>query len=163
MPITEKERIRKQRYRERRKADPERYAAYLAKRRDYDNRPEVRARGQKLRLENGAWRPLTPEAWAKSRLRHIVDRHKNDNTPVEVTWQDLLPGDTCPVLGGRFVYGEGRHDWSPSVDRKDPSKGYVPGNVTVISWLANRIKNNCTDPAVFRAVAAYVEAHDGNS
>ena len=33
---------------------------------------------------------------------------------------------------------------SPSVDRIDPSGGYVRGNVIWISWLANCIKSSAT-------------------
>ena len=45
----------------------------------------------------------------------------------------------------------------PSIDRIIPSLGYVPGNVAVISLAANRIKSDCTDPAVFRRVADWLE------
>lgn len=34
------------------------------------------------------------------------------------------------------------HDGSPTLDRIVPEKGYVKGNVAVISHKANRIKNN---------------------
>lgn len=36
-------------------------------------------------------------------------------------------------------------DNSPSLDRIDPTKGYVPGNVQVVSFLANRAKSNLSD------------------
>uniref|UniRef100_A0AB74UMJ1 Uncharacterized protein n=1 Tax=Caulobacter phage BL57 TaxID=3348355 RepID=A0AB74UMJ1_9VIRU len=34
------------------------------------------------------------------------------------------------------------HDHSPSLDRIDNALGYVPGNVVVVSWKANRLKNS---------------------
>jgi hypothetical protein len=37
-----------------------------------------------------------------------------------------------------------RSDNLPSIDRIDPSKGYVKGNVWVISWRANRLKSDAT-------------------
>lgn len=43
--------------------------------------------------------------------------------------------------------GEGRigpQADSPSLDRKDPAKGYVKGNVWVISYRANAIKQDAT-------------------
>jgi len=53
--------------------------------------------------------------------------------------------ETCPVLGIRLKKGSGyRVDESPSLDRIVPARGYVIGNVHVISWRANRIKNNGT-------------------
>ena len=52
----------------------------------------------------------------------------------------------CPILGIELDYFSetGRQENNPSFDRKDPSKGYVAGNVFVVSWRANRIKNDGT-------------------
>lgn len=52
----------------------------------------------------------------------------------------------CPILGIELNYfnEEGYLDDSPSFDRIDPLKGYVKGNVAIISMRANRIKNNGT-------------------
>jgi hypothetical protein len=52
----------------------------------------------------------------------------------------------CPVFGcemKRNRRGQSR-DFSPSVDRIVPEKGYVPGNVVIVSLKANRMKNNGT-------------------
>lgn len=51
----------------------------------------------------------------------------------------------CPVLGIPIFSGRGKQiDNSPNLDRIVPEKGYVPGNVRVISAKANRIKSNAT-------------------
>lgn len=50
----------------------------------------------------------------------------------------------CPLLGVELCYNGPLSAVSPSLDRKDSSKGYVPGNVWVISHRANVIKNNAT-------------------
>jgi transposase len=51
----------------------------------------------------------------------------------------------CPVLGIELDwFSPCRTEGSPSFDRIDPSKGYIPGNVAIISWRANRIKNDGT-------------------
>lgn len=59
--------------------------------------------------------------------------------------EDLTVPDLCPVLGIPIKVGEGKIvDTSPSLDRIDNSKGYVKGNVQVISNMANRMKNSAS-------------------
>ena len=62
--------------------------------------------------------------------------------------RDVFPKDgLCPVFGFELVYGDdgehGRNN-SPSIDRIDPKKGYVKGNIQIISKLANSMKQNAT-------------------
>ena len=81
-----------------------------------------------------------------------------------ITKDDIVIPETCPVLGIPLVarVGAGRSNRdevenSPSLDRIDNSKGYVPGNIAVISMRANMIKNNAT-LAELKAIVAYIEA-----
>jgi hypothetical protein len=58
----------------------------------------------------------------------------------QITWPTY-----CPILNLELDYfAESRQENSPSFDRIDSAKGYVQGNVQVISWRANRIKNDGT-------------------
>lgn len=51
----------------------------------------------------------------------------------------------CPVLGIALdPLAKNRADNLPTLDRIDNTKGYVRGNVWVISWRANRLKWNAT-------------------
>ena len=54
--------------------------------------------------------------------------------------------DVCPVLGiplDQDPKGKGeRSDNSPSLDKFIPSLGYVKGNIHIISWRANHLKND---------------------
>ncbi len=58
----------------------------------------------------------------------------------------VFPADMrCPVLGVPFTFGKRKHTpASPSLDRIDPTRGYVPGNIAVISRRANVVKNDAT-------------------
>lgn len=60
----------------------------------------------------------------------------------------------CPVLGILLECNEkaGPAESSPSLDRIDPGLGYVPGNVRVISFRANRLRSDGTADEL-RAVA----------
>ena len=60
--------------------------------------------------------------------------------------QSIYPEDgKCPALNIEMKTGFDS-DWkiSPTVDRIDPSGGYMRGNVIWISWLANCIKTSAT-------------------
>jgi hypothetical protein len=62
-----------------------------------------------------------------------------------ITLADICIPTPCPLLHIPIAVGErGFHAGSPTIDRKDPSKGYVPSNVWVVSWRANLLKNNAT-------------------
>ena len=75
-----------------------------------------------------------------------------------ITEADLNWPNFCPVLGIELSYARDKktphRDDYPTLDRWDNDKGYVPGNVFVISWRANRIKWHCT-PGELEAVARY--------
>lgn len=65
--------------------------------------------------------------------------------PFEIKREDIVIPETCPILGMRIIPGyETSRDCSPSVDRIEPNKGYTKDNIQVISYLANRMKNNGT-------------------
>lgn len=60
---------------------------------------------------------------------------------------DIVIPEFCPILGVKLATGikQGRmNDLNPSLDRIDSSKGYVKGNVWVISWHANRLKHDAS-------------------
>jgi hypothetical protein len=62
-----------------------------------------------------------------------------------IEFGDVIFPTHCPILGTELNYfAEGRDENSPSFDRIDPKKGYVKGNVAIISLRANRIKNDGT-------------------
>lgn len=72
-------------------------------------------------------------------------RAKEQGIEFSITQEDVIVPDTCPLLNiplvrGKKVVSPG----SPSLDRIDSSKGYIPGNVWVISFKANTAKNNLT-------------------
>lgn len=69
------------------------------------------------------------------------------NIDFNLTYKDFNLPTHCPLLGIKLTFGsetEGNHDSHASLDRIDNSKGYVPGNVMVISRLANAMKNSAS-------------------
>lgn len=61
-----------------------------------------------------------------------------------ISVDDIIVPVICPVLGLPLVVNERQSHNSPSLDRIDGSKGYVKGNVRVISWRANDLKRDAT-------------------
>jgi hypothetical protein len=98
-----------------------------------------------------------PLQWLVSKLQHQA---KLKGLEFDLTPADLELPTHCPVLGIPIVFPGPRHSpYLPSFDRIDPRRGYVKGNVLIISWRANCLKRDCTDPAELRAVADYMEKH----
>lgn len=62
-----------------------------------------------------------------------------------ITKDDIVIPDNCPILGTEIIKnGSGSRENAPSLDRVDTTKGYIPSNVRVISFKANRIKSDLT-------------------
>lgn len=87
-------------------------------------------------------------------LRRIGDRCRRNGKEFLLTKDDVKFVEFCPVLGIKLIWTGGGRDAAASLDRIDNSKGYVPGNVEVVSGKANRIKSNAT-PEELRKVADY--------
>lgn len=80
-------------------------------------------------------------------LRHASERAVRLGLPFALTWRyvESIYPEICPYLGIRLRVGVGaQHQGSPTLDRIVPARGYVEGNVEVISYLANAMKNGAT-------------------
>ena len=66
----------------------------------------------------------------------------------------------CPILNIDFQLGflneiKKNKDYAPSLDRIIPSKGYVKGNLVIVSFIANRVKNNVSVETLEKIVNFY--------
>lgn len=102
-----------------------------------------------------------------NRLKHTLGQAKQraraKGMEFNITIDDLLPlPDYCPVLDVKLNYSGtdayGFVNNSPSIDRIDSSKGYIKGNVMIVSWRANRIKADATLEELQKLVK-YMEHH----
>jgi len=90
-------------------------------------------------------------------------RARKTGLPFDITVEDILVPSHCPVFGVKLVaeIGDQGHRgptlYSPSLDRHDPSLGYVKGNVVVMSHRANLLKSNASIEEL-EAVLAYLRA-----
>ena len=80
---------------------------------------------------------------ANSLLYSARTRSKQFGIQINIGIEDIIIPNYCPVLGIE-ISTIGHKNNSPSLDRIIPEHGYTKGNVRVISWRANWIKNNAT-------------------
>lgn len=106
-----------------------------------------------LELKNDYLKKYTKEELFKEILRlkfnnnlgTIKNKCSKKGIPFEITVDDLVFNSHCPALGIRIDYFSNTiADNSPSIDKIIPKKGYIKGNVQVISMRANRVKSNAS-------------------
>lgn len=95
--------------------------------------------------------------------RGAKHRAKRAGVPFNLKPADILIPNHCPVLGVQLVKSVGRlSDSSPSLDRIVPSRGYVRGNIVVISMRANRIKSDASITELQKLAKFYSKLTKGN-
>lgn len=102
--------------------------------------------------------------WAESVGLRIHDMHHNAKhrakvlgIPFSIEYKDLIIPEYCPILGIKLNQEDFR-DSTASLDKIIPELGYVPGNIAIISLMANRIKQEGTAEQ-HRRIADYIEGN----
>lgn len=89
-------------------------------------------------------------------LVHCKRRAREEHVPYALTldYVDSLcaAAPVCPITGLELLRGS-KGDNRPSLDRVVPKLGYVPGNVSCISYAANRVKGQFSLEQAERLVA----------
>ncbi len=94
-------------------------------------------------------------------LRELRYRAKRKGLEFDLTLEDITGVDVCPVLGISLerAVGGSALDNSPSIDRIDPSKGYVKGNVQILSKKANAMKQDATPEELIKFAQWVLKTH----
>jgi hypothetical protein len=74
-------------------------------------------------------------------VKSARERAKVEGMEFNITKDDISVPTHCPILG---IEMKTYTPYAPSIDKIDPTKGYVKNNVWVISRKANMMKNNAT-------------------
>lgn len=83
--------------------------------------------------------------YKKRMLSQAKSRAKQQNLPFNLTIDDIVLPEKCPLLEIPLNVGTTHNcENSYSLDKIIPEKGYVKGNIQVISRKANAVKNNLT-------------------
>lgn len=103
-----------------------------------------RQTNDEVRLRDNAaakrWRLREP---IKMLLLHARKRASIRRLKFNIRADQFSLPSKCPWLGIPILLG-GPKDNSPSLDRKNPTLGYTPGNTEIASWKANRLKSNAS-------------------
>ncbi len=93
--------------------------------------------------DSSLWRLNNPEKQLVITAKSIAKRF---NIAFDISHKDISIPEECPYLKIplEYVVGDGYRENAPSIDRIDNSKGYVKGNVEVISRKANTMKSNAS-------------------
>jgi hypothetical protein len=103
------------------------------------------------------------EFYEKTLLGYAKRSAARKGIPFDLEISDIKIPETCPVLGiaiAKPAMSTKRPDNKPSIDRIDNSKGYVKGNIAIVSWRANRLKCDGSI-AEFEAILNYMKYHQG--
>lgn len=90
-------------------------------------------------------------------LHNAKARAKATGVPFTISVHDIVIPTHCPILGIPLFQSTGSKGGgqnSPSLDKIEPERGYVPGNIIVISNRANRLKSDASIEEL-RAIASF--------
>lgn len=93
-------------------------------------------------------RKISPESslWSQAKKRA-----KKKGIEFSIDIDDIIVTKLCPILWIPLHVGDGKLTVnSPSLDRVDNNRGYVKGNIMVVSHLANTMKSSATKEQLLR-------------
>ena len=96
--------------------------------------------------------------WKRILLYSAKQRATKLGLPFSITLDDIQIPETCPVFGFKLAISKKQASFnSPSLDRITPVKGYVSGNVIVVSYRANVLKRDASPDELMKLALFYQE------
>lgn len=128
------------------------------------NTPEQKEYWDGIRKEyqNKYSREYMRDKPAKRMYCSAKQRARRQNIPFDIEESDIQIPTHCPYLGLELkpfsMLGEPR-DSVMSLDKLNPEAGYVKGNIEVISWLANNMKNSASPEQLVMFAKTILDRH----
>lgn len=96
----------------------------------------------------------------KDKLRDLKRNAKRRNFKFDLELKDLLLAfekteGKCPVFKTKFLYVQSDREETISIDRIDSKKGYIKGNIVIVSQKANLIKSSAAVDEIGRVYDFY--------
>jgi hypothetical protein len=123
-----------------------------------------RVKSQERYSDQLKWRRANPDSQMLASARI---RARRAGVPCTITRRDIqnVWRERCPAFGYTLEFNhDGSHAHSRngfSLDRIDPAKGYVPGNIQILSQRANAMKSDATPEELLR-FADWIYANYGD-
>ena len=109
---------------------------------------------------NKSYRNTDPR---RKMLQQMRGRARVRGIQFNLELSDISIPDMCPYLKVPFVIGtKGNYEYTHSVDRIDNSKGYIPGNIEVVTKKANSMKNSATDKELINFALEIISRYKDN-
>lgn len=92
-------------------------------------------------------------------LQGARQRAKKRGRPCTIKIQDIVIPKYCPYLGFvlKCALNSSYSPFSPTLDEIIPGRGYIPGNIEVISRQANTMKSNASPSELVRMAKVILE------
>ena len=141
--------------------------SHKRKRRYQENREqELKKMRERRKLMGWKWNETRRQRHKENPLLEMYQsaktRAKRKGLDFKLNPDDLTLPDKCPVLGIPLIVSEETaSNNSPTIDRIDNSKGYIPGNIIIISFKANTIKNTASIEDLQKVLTFYQGLQNG--
>ena len=132
-------------------------------RNEYVQRPDQRAKRREYQQthkeEHRKYYRNYREKYPNRALYHAAkSRAKRKGLEFTIEYEDIVIPEICPILHTPIICSAGHGTpggkmSSPSIDRIDNDKGYIKGNVQVISHKANSMKFNASKEELLKFAA----------
>ena len=93
-------------------------------------------------------------------LQHARNRARLNEREFNITIDDIKIPEFCPVVKIKLEDGWDDNRSCPTLERIDNSKGYIKGNILVVSALTNRIKNDGTWQEIMQVAKFYKQLEE---
>jgi hypothetical protein len=119
----------------------------------YPKRKSFKPKLQRQKGWNKRYKKNNPVSYLLTQARR---RAKQSGLAFDLSIEDLLVPEVCPYLKTAFVVGT---RYAASIDRIDNTRGYVKGNVEIISRKANTMKNDASVAELLEFAYTILERH----
>lgn len=121
---------------------------------------------RKFRKDNPDWDSIVWNRMKKDGRKELLKaakkRAKQRGRSFDIRLEDIVIPDVCPILGLKLEVGKNLPtEFSPSLDEIVVGKGYVIGNIQIVSRKANTMKSNASPEELIKFAEWIKKTYEG--